>query len=225
MDRETLLLNMFSAMQETLGNSEWWPADSSFEVMVGAVLTQNTNWKNVEKAIANLKEANMLSPETMLALSQEDLAALIRPAGYYNIKAKRLQNLLQWFKEASDFSFDDLQHLELEDLRAQLLSVNGVGQETADSILLYAFNRPSFVVDAYTRRIFNRHGLVEEDMYYDDLRDFFMDVLPEDTALFNEYHAGIVRIAKEWCVKKEPRCATCPLCPFLDNPPCSMETT
>ncbi|OBQ57536.1 endonuclease [Halodesulfovibrio spirochaetisodalis] len=216
MNRESLLLDMFAAMQNELGNSEWWPAESAFEVMVGAVLTQNTNWKNVEKAIHALKDQKMLTPQAILALPQDELAALIRPAGYFNVKAKRLQNLLRWFQETADYSFAALDTFSTDDLRAELLTVNGIGQETADSILLYALERPSFVVDTYTRRIFNRHSLVEEDIYYDDLRDYFMDVLPQDVQLFNEYHALVVRVAKEWCLKKEPRCETCPLQPFLE---------
>lgn len=216
MNRETLLNDMFSTMQHTLGDSNWWPAESPFEVMVGAVLTQNTNWKNVEKAIHNLKNAQVLTPEQMLSLPQDELATLIRPAGYFNVKAKRLHNLLRWFQNASAFSFSGLDTLSMEELRTELLSVNGIGQETADSILLYAFERPSFVVDTYTRRIFNRHSLVEEDIYYEDLRDFFMDVLPQDVALYNEYHASIVRVAKEWCLKKAPQCDSCPLKIFLE---------
>lgn len=215
MNREKLLMDMFTAIQHELGNSNWWPADSTFEVMVGAVLTQNTNWKNVEKAIQTLKQQNLLTPQSMLDLTQDELAALIRPAGYYNLKAKRLQNLLRWFNDIANFEFSAVDYLSLEELRSELLTVNGIGQETADSILLYAFGRPSFVVDTYTKRIFNRHGLIEEDIYYEDLRDYFMDVLPHDVTLFNEYHAFIVRIAKEWCLKKEARCETCPLRSFL----------
>lgn len=216
MNREKLLMDMFAAMQEVLGNSEWWPADDAFEVMVGAVLTQNTNWKNVEKAIQTLKQQNVLTPQALLALPQDELAGLIRPAGYYNVKAKRLQNVLRWFHDIVKCNFTALETYTTEELREELLTVNGIGQETADSILLYALNRPSFVVDAYTRRIFNRHSLVSEDIYYEELRDFFMDVLPEDTQLFNEYHALIVRVAKEWCLKKAPRCESCPLKIFLE---------
>jgi endonuclease-3 related protein len=216
MNREKLLMDMFAAMQEVLGKSEWWPADDAFEVMVGAVLTQNTNWKNVEKAIQALKQQNVLTPQALLALPQDELAGLIRPAGYYNVKAKRLQNVLRWLHDIAECNFTALETYTTEELREELLTVNGIGQETADSILLYALNRPSFVVDAYTRRIFNRHSLVSEDIYYEELRDFFMDVLPEDTQLFNEYHALIVRVAKEWCLKKAPRCESCPLKIFLE---------
>jgi endonuclease-3 related protein len=216
MNREKLLMDMFAAMQEVLGKSEWWPADDAFEVMVGAVLTQNTNWKNVEKAIQTLKQQHVLTPQALLALPQDELAGLIRPAGYYNVKAKRLQNVLRWFHDIAECNFTALETYTTEELREELLTVNGIGQETADSILLYALNRPSFVVDAYTRRIFNRHSLVSEDIYYEELRDFFMDVLPEDTQLFNEYHALIVRVAKEWCLKKTSRCETCPLKIFLE---------
>jgi endonuclease-3 related protein len=216
MNREKLLMDMFAAMQEVLGKSEWWPADDAFEVMVGAVLTQNTNWKNVEKAIQTLKQQHVLTPQALLALPQDELAGLIRPAGYYNVKAKRLQNVLRWFHDIAKCNFTALETYTTEELREELLTVNGIGQETADSILLYALNRPSFVVDAYTRRIFNRHSLVSEDIYYEELRDFFMDVLPEDTQLFNEYHALIVRVAKEWCLKKAPRCESCPLKIFLE---------
>ncbi|WP_074215760.1 endonuclease III domain-containing protein [Halodesulfovibrio marinisediminis] len=216
MNREKLLLDMFSALHGELGSSNWWPADSAFEIMVGAVLTQNTNWKNVEKAIQNLKQRNLLAPQTLLDLPQDELAALIRPAGYYNVKAKRLRNLLLWFDDIASCSFSALDHMSLDELRAQLLTVNGIGQETADSILLYAFKRPSFVVDAYTRRIFNRHSLIEEDIMYEDLRDFFMDVLPHDVHLFNEFHAHIVRTAKKWCTKSKALCETCPLRSFLE---------
>ncbi|MCT4626696.1 endonuclease III domain-containing protein [Halodesulfovibrio sp.] len=216
MNREKLLMDMFTAMQDVLGTSKWWHAESAFEVMVGAVLTQNTNWNNVEKAINTLKQQDVLTPQALLALPQDELATLIRPAGYYNVKAKRLQNLVRWFRDTANYSFAALDTFSTEELRTELLSVNGIGQETADSILLYALNRPSFVVDAYTRRIFNRHSLVSEDIYYEELRDFFMDVLPEDTQLFNKYHALIVRVAKEWCLKKTPRCETCPLKIFLE---------
>ncbi|MEZ6853253.1 endonuclease III domain-containing protein [Halodesulfovibrio aestuarii] len=216
MNREKLLMDIFTAMKNTFGSSNWWPADSAFEVMVGAVLTQNTNWKNVEKAIQNLKQHNLLTPQVMLGLSQDELAGHIRPAGYYNVKAKRLQNLLRWFNDIASCSFSALDHLSIDELRAELLAVNGIGQETADSILLYAFERPSFVVDAYTRRIFHRHSLIEEDIYYEDLRDYFMDVLPHDAQLFNEYHAFIVHVAKRWCLKNKAHCETCPLRIFIE---------
>jgi len=176
---------------------------------VGAVLTQNTNWENVARAIANLKRAGVLDFAQLCAISPGALAELIRPCGYYNVKAKRLKALLAAMEERGglDLFFQE----ETGPLRERLLAVNGIGKETADSILLYAAERPVFVVDAYTHRILNRHGLVPEECGYDELQEFFMDSLPRDPALFNEYHALLVRAGKEFCRKSSPRCQGCPL--------------
>ena len=182
---------------------------------VGAVLTQNTAWGNVEKAIAALRAAACLEPRAMHALAESDLAELIRPAGFFRVKARRLRNLLDWLKKACDYDLAALRGRDMAVLRAELLAVNGIGPETADCILCYALGYPSFVVDAYTRRIFSRHGLVAENVGYEDLRGLFMDRLPPDTALFNEYHGLIVRVAKKWCRKGKRDCDACPLGGFL----------
>lgn len=213
---KTLLLNMYETMSSALGPSHWWPGESAFEVMVGAMLTQNTNWGNVERAIANLRNAGKLAPELLYALPESDLAELIRPAGYFRLKAARLKNLLIFLKHECRFDLQALAKQELKRLRPKLLTVKGVGPETADSILLYALHKPSFVVDAYTKRIASRHGLVPEDAGYEELRELFMDLLPADVRLYNEYHALLVRTAKEWCRKKQGLCNDCPLKLFLD---------
>ena len=213
-----LLEDMYAAMRGALGPSGWWPAKTDFEVAVGAVLTQNTAWRNVEKAIAALREAGRLSPRAMHALAEDDLAELIRPAGFFRVKARRLRNLLDWLKEACDYDLAALRGRDMAVLREELLAVNGIGPETADCILCYALGYPSFVVDAYTRRIFSRHGLVAESVGYEDLRGLFMDRLPPDTAMFNEYHGLIVRVAKEWCRKGKRFCEACPLGGFLPGP-------
>ncbi|MBW1787346.1 MAG: endonuclease III domain-containing protein [Deltaproteobacteria bacterium] len=204
------LMEMFELMLEHFGPQNWWPADGELEMMVGAVLTQNTNWKNVEKALRSLKDGGYLSLEGLDGLPAEELAQLIRPAGYYNIKAKRLKNLLRFLMDqyGSDLS------LFLQDatrsLREGLLSVKGIGPETADSILLYAAHRPVFVIDAYTYRILYRHDMADDQAGYEELQDLFMDHLPEDAPLFNEFHALIVKTGKHYC-KKRPLCAKCPL--------------
>ena len=213
--RGELLEDMYAAMYEALGPSGWWPADSPFEVMVGAVLTQNTAWGNVEKAIAALKMGGCLEPRAMHGLAAEKLETLIRPAGFFRIKTQRLRALLDWLREVCGYEFSALQNMDTADLRAALLEIKGIGPETADCILCYALARPSFVVDAYTRRIFSRHGLVPEDIGYEALRAWFMEVLPQDVPRYNEYHGLIVRVAKEYCRKRETFCQACPLAPFL----------
>jgi endonuclease-3 related protein len=200
------------------GAQAWWPGDSPFEVMVGAVLTQNTAWSNVERAIANLKAAQVLSGRAILALETAVLAALIRPAGYFNVKARRLQALCAFLRDEG--VLDAPGHLAasapLPALRAKLLAVHGVGEETADSILLYALNLPSFVVDAYTRRLFARLGLLGGREPYGEIQARFQAHLPADVALYNEYHALIVRAGKDIC-RPRPHCGCCPLagiCPY-----------
>ena len=210
------LLELYRRMYDRLGPQGWWPGDSPFEVMVGAILTQNTSWKNVERAIDNLKGAGLLAPDKLVDLPTGLLAEYIRPAGYYNIKAGRLHNLLGAIDRSHQGDLETFLGQPLPDLRQQLLAVKGIGPETADSILLYALDLPSFVVDAYTRRILTRHGLVPEDIGYEELREFFMDALPPDVRLFNEYHALIVRTGKGWCAKKAGKCQSCPLACFLE---------
>jgi endonuclease-3 related protein len=193
------------------GPQNWWPGDSAFEVMVGAILTQNTNWANVEKAIRNLKRNKVFTARKLNRLPPAKLAALIRPAGYYNIKAKRLKNFLIFFLKHYRGSAGIMSAESAACLRQELLSVNGIGPETADSILLYALNKPVFVVDAYTKRIFSRHKLIQDNASYAQLQDLFMHNLKPGAKLFNEYHALLVKLGKEFCLKNKPKCNICPL--------------
>ncbi|MFH0914236.1 MAG: endonuclease [Chloroflexota bacterium] len=189
------------------GPQHWWPAETLFEVMVGAILTQSAAWVNVEKAIQNLKKAGALSPVALRGLALEELATLLRPCGYYNAKAVKLKALANWLKSYGD----DLERLwakSLEELREELLTVHGIGLETADSILLYAGGKPIFVVDAYTRRILSRLGLAPPRDSYPSYQSLFMENLPRDSHLFNEYHALLVQLGKKVC-QKTPRCLEC----------------
>jgi len=201
---------MFDLLLGHFGPQNWWPGETELEVMVGAILTQNTNWNNVRKAIENLKRKNLLSLEGLIALPTEALAREIRPAGYYNIKAKRLKNLLDFLSDRFDADMGRFLDAGTAELREGLLSVKGIGPETADSILLYAARRPLFVIDTYTHRILLRHGLIWEEAGYPEMQDLFMHHLPEDETLFNEFHALIVLTGKEYC-RKKPRCISCPL--------------
>ncbi|MDR2489089.1 MAG: endonuclease III domain-containing protein [Desulfovibrio sp.] len=216
--RHPLLMQMYAAMAGYFGPCGWWPGDSSFEVAVGAVLTQNTAWRNVEKALALLRVKNALRPEALWDMPPELLEEALRPSGFFKLKAQRLRNLLEymrsfigWNRSPGDLTLEYMQGETDEKLRRELLQVRGIGQETADAILLYSLNRPSFVVDAYTRRIFSRHGLFSENSSYESIRAFFMDALPLDTELFNEYHALIVRTGNRFCKKSNPLCLQCPL--------------
>lgn len=210
-----LLTAMYSAMLDRLGPSNWWPAQESFEVAVGAILTQNTNWNNVEKAIVNLRREALLTPESLRSARTEEVERCVQPSGFFRQKTKKLRNFLDFLEQSDAVRLEDLAPWDTSALRRRLLEVNGIGPETADSILLYALGRPVFVVDAYTARIANRHGLVPEDVSYPELQDLFMSHLPHQAALFNEYHALLVRVGKQWCRKRAPRCAECPLQPFL----------
>ena len=201
------LTRIYKKLYRRFGPQHWWPARTRFEVIVGAVLTQNTAWRNVEKAIDNLRRHKLLSLEKMLAADTRRLARCIKPAGYFNIKAQRLKNVVQFLRHDAAC----LKQFDTISLRKRLLEVNGVGPETADSILLYAFDRPSFVVDAYTRRIFSRLGIVQQKDSYDCVKAVFENNLARKRALFNEYHALIVRLGKEHCTKNNPACTTCPL--------------
>ncbi len=202
---------VYQKLYSFFGNQHWWPADTPFEVMIGAILTQNTSWLNAGKAINNLKKHKLLQPYTLYKLSHKRLASLIRPAGYYNIKAKRLKNFLKFFIKHYDGNVKKMSCITTFSLRQQLLSVKGIGPETADSILLYALNRPIFVVDAYTKRILLRHHFTGEDAGYDKIQNLFMQNLKSGVKLFNEYHALLVRLGKEFCLKNKPRCKICPL--------------
>ena len=209
MTRETLT-EIYELLYDAFGPQDWWPGETRFEIIVGAILTQNTNWKNVEKAVTNLKSARCLNPQEIHRMAPEQLAELIRPAGYYNIKAKRLKNFLDWLFEDYEGDVSNLEGVQTERLREEMLAIKGVGRETADSILLYALDRPVFVVDAYTARIAVRHELIEPDADYEQLRYLFESNLTEDVGLFNEYHALLVRAGKEFC-KTQARCPGCPL--------------
>ncbi len=205
---------IYHLMFRALGPQHWWPARSRFEVVVGAMLTQNTAWTNVEKAITALRAAGALQPAALAALPRPRLATLIRSAGYYNIKAKRLQNLLRYLQRRCGLRLPRLFRIEPGALRRELLAVKGVGPETADSILLYAGGVPIFVVDAYTRRVLARHGIVRPDASYEEIQALFLAHLPRDAALFNEYHALLVMVGKDYC-RTVPRCDACPLRPDL----------
>lgn len=204
------LEEMYRLLFDRFGPQHWWPGETEIEIVVGAILTQNTNWKNVEKALANLKRGGLLSTQALDALPLQALAEELRPAGYYNIKAKRLKNLIRLIKEKYDGELERMLEEHPSTLRMELLSVNGIGRETADSILLYAARAPVFVVDAYTHRILYRHGMADEQTTYEELQSLFMENLPDDAALFNEFHALIVKTGKDLC-RKVPRCEICPL--------------
>jgi endonuclease-3 related protein len=204
------LTEIYQILFERFGPQNWWPGQTQFEIVTGAILTQNTNWANVEKAIANLKSADCLTPEKLHNLDHSQLAELIRPAGYFNIKAKRLKSFLNWLFENYDGRLADLEAINTYQLREELLSIKGIGPETADSILLYAFGRPIFVVDAYTARVAVRHHLIEPDAGYGQLQDLFQSNLRQDVRQFNEYHALLVQLGKNFC-KPKPKCPACPL--------------
>jgi endonuclease-3 related protein len=188
------------------GHQRWWPGDSAFEIMVGAVLTQNTAWTNVEKAITNLKKAKALTPQAIAKAHPKKLAAWLKPSGYFNIKAKRVKAMCVWLMAQGGVR--RLSKASTLELRQALLAVHGIGPETTDDILLYAFHRPVFVIDAYTRRIFQRLGLIKGKEAYETLRQLFEKTLDADVQLFNEYHALIVIHGKDVC-RKKPLCNEC----------------
>jgi endonuclease-3 related protein len=202
---------IFQLLYGAYGPQHWWPGETAFEVLVGAVLTQNTAWTNVEKAIANLKRERILTFSRMSKAAPEKLASLIRPSGYFNIKTKRLRHLILFIHTHYSGRLSRMFAADTAKLRRQLLEVNGIGPETADAILLYAGGKPLFVVDAYTRRIFSRQGFFSADADYRTVQGLFMDNLPRDTRFYNEFHALIVRLGKERCKKKRPLCGDCPI--------------
>ena len=218
------LLNMYTTMLDQMGPRGWWPAKSPFEVAVGAILTQNTAWRNVVKAIQNLELNGCLRPTLLMEMSESEIAELIRPSGYFRIKANRLKNFLSLIEyeatvngcEADSMELECFRDQELEPLRNKLLAVKGIGPETADSILLYGLDLPVFVVDAYTARIMQRHGLIHEEAGYEELQELFMQALPADIQLFNEYHALLVAVGNGYCKKQRPLCEKCPLHVYFD---------
>jgi endonuclease-3 related protein len=204
-----LLKDLYQILWDALGPQGWWPGETPLEVALGAILTQNTNWNNVARVLAGLKEAGLLNSRTLRELPEAELARRLRPAGYYNVKARRLHNFLAFLAQFQD-SMALMAKEDLDSLRPALLALRGIGPETADSILLYALNKPTFVVDAYTFRILNRHGLLPEACSYEELRQLFMEHLPPEVPLYQEYHALLVRLGKEFC-RPQPRCEVCPL--------------
>jgi endonuclease-3 related protein len=213
----TKLMDAYERMLAKFGPQHWWPGDSPFEIMVGAVLVQNTSWRNVEHAINNLRDAGVMDTHSLYKVPPADLAELIRPAGYYQLKTKRLRNLLRFVVEQYDGSLESMFSTSLGSLREQLLEINGIGPETADAILLYAGGVPTFVVDTYTHRILARHGWLDYDAAYDDIKDYFESTLPDDAALYNEYHALLVRVGKDYCKRSAPNCEACPLADMLPS--------
>ena len=211
MNTSQRLLEIYKHLLDYFGPQNWWPAETKEEIIIGAVLTQNTNWKNVEKAISNLKNNGILSIKEIDKTDISTIAELIKPSGYFNQKAKKLKRLSHFLVKHYDGDADKLKSVPTERLRGELLSINGVGPETADSILLYALERPVFVVDAYSFRLAIRHNLIWEDATYKELQELFTQNLPKDSSLYNEYHALIVQLGKSFCKKKNPICSSCPL--------------
>ncbi|EHP86596.1 endonuclease III domain-containing protein [Methanotorris formicicus] len=212
------LLKIYHLLLSHFGYQNWWPGETRYEVVIGAVLTQNTSWKNVEKAIENLKKENLIDEIKILNTDIEKLKKLIKPAGFYNIKAERLKNITKFIVE----NYKNTENLaklsiKLEDLRKEILNVKGIGKETADSILLYALDREIFVIDAYTRRIFSRLRIIEGGEEYDEIRGIFEKNLPKDLKIYKEYHALIVELGKHYCKKKNPVCEKCPLHNLCDG--------
>jgi endonuclease-3 related protein len=209
-DHKKILTDIYEALYSHFGPLHWWPGDSPFEIAVGAILTQNTNWINVEKAIRNLKNGKGLTAESLHTMSHSRLASLIKPAGYFNVKAKRLKNFIAFLTNHYKGSMNRLGKPDMNVLREELLRVNGIGPETADSILLYALAKPVFVIDAYTKRILSRHGIVSEKITYHELQELFHNNINPNVPHYNEYHALLVMLGKDYC-KPKPRCNGCPL--------------
>ncbi len=215
----TVLTDIFNKLFDAFGPQYWWPAQNDFEVAIGAILTQSVSWKNVEKAIFNLKSADMLSIDGILEADDKNLAELIKSTRFYNQKAAKLKNFCRHIKNKYAGDIYMLFDNDVMTMRRELLTIKGLGPETVDSIILYSAKKPIFVVDAYTKRIFSRIGYFDENTDYKDMQDFFMEHLPEDTQLFNEYHALIVKLGKDYCLNKRPKCESCPLitiCPTVE---------
>ena len=204
------LISVYRQLDRHFGPLNWWPGETPFEVAVGAILTQNTSWKNVETAIRRLKNADLLTPQALQNAKEQEVALLIRPSGYYNLKTKRVKNFVGFLMDTYNGSMSRMFQEDMWPLRRNLLEIKGIGEETADSILLYAGNKPIFVVDAYTRRIFTRHGIPMDTWKYGEIQTLFMQYLPEEVGVYNQYHALIVNAGKHYC-RKIPVCEQCPL--------------
>ncbi len=206
----TRLQELYRRLYDAFGPQGWWPGETPLEVALGAILTQNTNWRNVSRVITALKDEGKLDATLLGDMPEAELASRFRSAGYYNIKARRVKNFLDIFAERFDNSMEKMATAAWEPLRDNLLKLHGIGPETADSILLYALHKPTFVVDAYTFRILSRHNLVTDPCSYEELRQFFMDRLPREVPLYQEFHALLVQVGKDFC-RPQPRCSGCPL--------------
>ena len=200
----------YNSLYNRYGPQNWWPAESELECILGAILTQNTSWKNVEKAFENLKSRGLLSVEKLDSIPTKKLANLIRPSGYFNQKAIKIKAFISYVKKTYNGDLDKMFDEDTHELREKLLRIKGIGPETADSILLYALKKPVFVIDAYTYRILSRHSMIPNEISYQEMQDLLMDSLPEDIQVFNEYHALLVRVGKEHC-KRKALCKGCPL--------------
>lgn len=211
---KSVILDYYEALLERYGHQGWWPAETRFEVVAGAILTQNTNWKNVERALSELRKEKLMTPGRLSSTDMETLSRHLHPVGCFRVKARRLLNFVDFFKKGYQLDFDRFGSIETSRLREELLHVQGIGPETADAILLYALERPVFVVDTYTRRVLARHRIADRKSTYNDIQRLFMSNLPVDVSLFNEYHALLVRVGKEYC-RTEPDCPSCPLSSFL----------
>ena len=210
MKKQKELLDIYDSLLKAFGHRNWWPADGPFEVIVGAILTQNVAWKNAKKAIDNLKEAQKLDPIALRESRPEDIAPLIRSSRFYNMKAVKIKNFMDFYFSQYDGSLEEMSSEDPAALREKLLAVKGLGEETADAIMLYACGMPIFVVDAYTRRIFSRYGFFRDEPSYGEVQEYFMENLPGDTALFNDFHAQIVHLGHAIC-KTSPVCDSCPI--------------
>jgi len=209
--RETHLLSLiYDKLNRHFGDLHWWPARTAFEVIIGAILTQNTAWRNVERALENLRDLSLLDPRSMDELDSHLLEALIRPSGTYRVKTARIKNFMRFLRNSYDGNLEEMFREELWPLREKMLGIKGIGKETADSILLYAGQKPVFVIDAYTRRILSRHGVTAAGASYDDLQNYFMNNLPAEVPLYNQFHALLVNVGKVYC-RTLPRCGECPL--------------
>jgi endonuclease-3 related protein len=210
-----LLRRYYAVLRDRFGPQGWWPARTRLEVILGAILTQNTTWHNATLALRSLRKSGLLSWQGLQRASLSSLEACVRPSGFYRQKARTLRDFVDWLSREHEASLDRLFSLPLEELRRQLLNVRGLGPETADAVILYAAERPVFVADAYTRRILARHGFVTEAADYHATQEFLHEYLPQDAALFNEFHALLVELGKKHCKRQSPHCAGCPLEEFL----------
>lgn len=216
-ERRELLMSLHTALLAGYGPLGWWPAETSFEVCIGAILTQNAPWTGVRRSIQTLHERGLMSAARIADAPHEMIADAVRPSIYYNQKAKRLKTFCRFLLDRCSGSIDSLRDMQTDDVRALLLSLPGVGYETADSILLYALDMPVFVVDAYTRRILSRHQLVDDTIDYEELRYYFEDALDKDIRLYNEFHAELCRLGALTC-RKKPQCGVCPAREILGEP-------